>query len=103
MFRLSPEASTSKKLPVKVFCESRSDIFSFSSLDSPSKFASSTLKKDTVVRIGTLDEDCRYPQASSLTNKASDQTDIRILVKSDIAALKLDSFDEREATMPCSH
>ena len=46
-----------------------------------------------------MDEDCRYPQASSMTNKPSDQTDIRILVKSDIAALKLDSFDEREATM----
>ena len=34
-----------------------------------------------------------------MTNKPSDQTDIRILVKSDIAALKLDSFDQREATM----
>ena len=46
-----------------------------------------------------MDEDCEYPQASSMTKRPSDQTDIRILVKSDITALKLDSFDEREANM----
>ena len=52
--------------------------------------------KDTVVRVGTLDVDCSYPESGK---ESPEQKKIRILVKSERSALQLDDFDQREKSM----
>ena len=49
-----------------------------------------------MVRTGILDVDCSYPAQG---RESPEQTKIRILVRSDRSALKLDDFDQREKGM----
>ena len=76
--------------------DSQSDIFSLPSNAGVEEKREDSNDENTVVRIGILDVNCKYPTPGT-EDPAHRRT--RITVRSDRSAFKLDAFEEREKSM----
>ena len=81
---------TSRKTHDLLLSDSQSDIFSLPSFAGVPEIREESHNENTVVRIGTLDVNCKYPTPGT---EHPAHTRTRITVRSDRSAFQLDSFE----------